>query len=189
MKLIIQALALTEGADEAAIVAAVNRLQASARIGGEIEKLVGATGDAALGAVRALKESQAQHVELAAEVGKVKANLARRDFEAARDGGLKEKKLTPAVAKHYTDRFDAALAAGEGYESIVADLQGFLAVAPRLVSSPGAPGGAAPVTEGPMQHGGKAFEQMTAMEQHKLKAESREIYDALREDAVNRGAL
>lgn len=76
-------------ADENTIESEINKLKASARAGAEIEKLLGVSGDAAIGAVRALKESKTAHEQLAADLGKVKAQMARREFEAARDGGLK----------------------------------------------------------------------------------------------------
>ena len=182
MKNLIQVLALSEDADEAAVVAAVKKIQASARVGAEVEKLVGANGDAALGAVRALKEAKERGDDLAVEVGKVKATLARQSFEAARDSGLKERKLTPAVAKMYSDRFEAALASGEDGSSIVADLQGFLAVAPRVVSAPIAGPGGASSDPKSLQHNGKTFAELAPMERHNLKSSDPELYALMRKD-------
>lgn len=195
-KKITQALALAEDAGEDAVAAAIARLQTQARAGGEIEKLLGVTGAEAVGAVRALKESQAANASLAVEVGKLKITNARRDFESARAEGLKERKLTPATAKLYTDRFENAVKPDENGESasdgsdVVADLKGFLSVAPRLAislqqpSPEGSSGGAAAT-----QHNGKAFEDMKPADRHLLKKQNPELYNTMREDAVSRGAL
>ncbi|HEV8246688.1 MAG TPA: head maturation protease, ClpP-related [Polyangiaceae bacterium] len=182
-KNVVLALALNEDADEAAVLAAIKKLQASARVGGEIEKLVGATGDQAIGAVRALKETQSAHGELAADLGKVKASLARRDFESARDGGLKDKKLTPAVAKLYTERFEAAVASADGDpEAVVSDLQGFLKVAPRIATNGLPPMGGQGGDANALQWNGKTFAQLKPAEKGKLHAENRELYDAMSAD-------
>jgi ATP-dependent Clp endopeptidase proteolytic subunit ClpP len=167
-------------ADEQSIIASIKKLKTSARVGGEIEALVGVTGDAAIGAVRALKETQVQFQELGAEVSKLKVSNARRDFETARDQGLKDKKLTPAVAKMYSDRFDKAVAEGADGASVVADLQGFLAVAPRINSAavPPANGGG-----DALQYNGKSWAQLEPMEKHRLKAENPELYDLMRREA------
>jgi ATP-dependent Clp protease, protease subunit len=182
MKNLIQVLALSEDADEAAVVAAVKKIQTSARVGAEVEKLVGANGDAALGAVRALKEAKERGEDLALEVGKVKATLARQSFEAARDAGLKDRKLTPAVAKMYSDRFEATLASGEDGSNIVADLQGFLAVAPRVVSAPIAGPGGVITDPKSLQHNGKTFAELTPIERHNLKSSDPELYALMRKD-------
>lgn len=193
------ALSIAEDADEAAVIAAVNKLKASAKVGIDIEALVGASGAEAIGAVRALKESHETNAELGNKVAQLQAVNARRDFETARDGGLKDRKLTPAVAKLYTDRFENCLkdesvdadTRATNAAAIAADLKGFLAVAPRVVavnlSAPtGVTGGSDP---GPMQHGGKAFEAMSGTERKRLKDENPELYNSMREDAVQRGAI
>jgi len=187
MKNIIQVLALNDDADEAAVIAAIKKLQTSARVGAEIEKLVAVSGDAAIGAVRALKEGQTQTTELAAEVGKVKAQLARRDFEAARDGGLKDRKLTPATAKMYSDRFEAALASGADGAGVVADLQGFLAVAPRVVPAPSSGDGKRAAGEAPLQHNGKTFAQLAKLERSRLSQSDPELYALMRDEWVAAG--
>ncbi len=187
-KEILQALALADDADQAAIVSAITKLRTSAHVGSEIEKLTGCNGAQALGAVRALQEAKAQHDELAGEVAKLKDAGARRDFEAARAQGLKDKKLTPAQAKHYTDRFEAALATGQDASAIVDDLSGWLKVATRVIGSDvRQPAGAGP--DPVAQHNGKAFEAMSGTERHALKRESPELYETLRSDAVIRRAV
>jgi ATP-dependent protease ClpP protease subunit len=198
-KIIITALALSDDADENAAVAAINKLKTSASIGGEIEQLLGQSGRAAVGAVKALKDAQAAQAELEAAVAKLKIVNARRDFEAIRDQGLKDRKLVPAMAKYETERFEKVLgdesltadARAAKAEEIAQELKGRLAHSPRILANNlSAPG---PVTgggeTGPLQHNGKAFEAMTGSERHKLKSENPELYETLREDAVARGAI
>jgi ATP-dependent protease ClpP protease subunit len=189
MKSILAALALQEDADEATVVAAIKKIQASGRTGDEVERLLGVAGDSAIGAVRALKEATNQNADLAIEVGKVKAMLSRRDFESARDTGLKDRKLTPATAKMYSDRFEAALVSGADGASVVADLQGFLAVAPRVVPAPsvGRQGGGESSGEKPAQHNGKTFAQMAPVERARLSKSDPELYDLMRQDWVAAG--
>lgn len=205
-KIIITALALSEDADDNAAVAAINRLKTSAKVGTEIEALVGATGQAALGAVRALKESNEANAELGTEVAKLKIVNVRRDFDVlvARGTDPKDRKLSPAVAKLYGDRFTAALKLAEGEEGdadaaaakasdVVADLRGFLAVAPRITAgpvTPPAPGGGQSPTEGAgLQHNGKSFEAMAPKERLALKRDNPDLYTAMRDDAKERGVL
>lgn len=202
MKAIILALAafvpslkLTEESDEAAVVAGIKKLGASARVGADIEALLGVDGQAALGAVRALKETNEQNASLGDEVEKLKVVNARRDFESARDQGLKDKKLSPAVAKLYTERFEKAVKAdvdgvpaGDGSD-VVADLRGFLSVAPRLASAGILPREGGGGGSSAAQHDGKAFEDMTPAERLKLKGANLDLYNTLREDAQARGAL
>jgi ATP-dependent protease ClpP protease subunit len=204
-KIIITALALADDADENAVVAAVNKLKASAKVGADIEQLLGASGQAALGAVRALKESAEANASLGTEVAKLKIVNVRRDFDAliAQGTDPKARKLSPAVAKHYKDKLENALKLAEGEEGdadaaadkasdICDDLRGFLAVAPRIAT----PRPAAPPTGNggngdgqAMQHGGKSFEAMTGTERHRLKNDNPELYNLMREDAEARGAL
>jgi|GEM_PF-5404870 len=189
MKLILAALALSEDTDEATAVAAIKKIQASGRTGDEVERLLGVAGDGAIGAVRALKEATTRNDDLAAEVGKVKAMLARRDFEAERDKGLKDRKLTPATAKFYSDRFETALTAGSDGAEVVADLKGFLTAAPRVVPVLQASTNGQPVTggEGTPQHNGKTFAQMKPAERSKLSQSDPELYALMRQEWVAAG--
>jgi ATP-dependent Clp protease protease subunit len=207
-KLVITALALAEDADEAAVVAAVNKLKASAKVGSDIEQLLGASGQAALGAVRALKESNEANATLGNEVAKLKIVNVRRDFDSLIANGTdpKAKKLSPAVAKLYQERFENALKLANGDEGnadaaadkasdICDDLRGFLAVAPRITGGHLSPpsGGGGQVTGGfdgqPMKHGDKAFENMTGSERKALKDANLDLYNLMRDDAVARNAV
>lgn len=184
-----KALNIAEDADEATALAAVARLKASAQVGGEIEKLLGIVGPEAIGAVRALKETQTQNQQLVEDVNKVKAALARQQFEASIAQGLKDQKLSKAEAKHYTDRFESALASGDDGSDLVAELSGWLKVAARRIGSPvqqPRPDGS---SDGPMQHNGQAFETMKPLARHVLKKDNPELYETMRSDAMARGAL
>jgi ATP-dependent Clp protease protease subunit len=207
---LITALALNEDADEAAVVAAVNKLKAtnqdlkvSAKVGTDIEQLLGVSGQAAVGAVRALKDSHEANEGLAVKVANLTIVNVRREFEGAIAGGTKDRKLSPAVAKHYNDRFESALKLAQGddgdadkaaakAEEITADLKGFLAVAPRIVNANigGPPPTGAGSSDGqPMQHQGKTFEDMAPVARKNLKDQNPDLYNTLREDAVSRGAI
>jgi ATP-dependent protease ClpP protease subunit len=187
-----------EQADEETVIKSINKLKTSAAIGTEIEQLLGQSGRAAVGAVKALKDAQEAHVALQADVANLKIVNARRDFETIRDQGLKDRKLVPATAKYETERFDAVLKdeklsadlrAAKAVE-IAEELKGRLAVAPRVVASGAFP---PPVSgggeSGPVLHNGKAFEAMNGSERKRLKDENPELYNTMREDAVARGAV
>lgn len=179
MKAINKALSLPEDAEETVAVAAVQKLCANARIGEELERLVGATGDAALGAVRALKSAKEQSDHLAAEVAKLKVTTARRDFEAELQRGRSERKLTPHEAKHYQEKFDAAIAAGEDAARVVDDLRGWLSVAAPKNVNPGAPAASGDVS---LKWKGKSFAELAPIERHQLKSEDAELYALMRRD-------
>ncbi len=206
-KLIITALALAEDADETAAVAAITKLKASTKLGSDVEQLLGVNGQAALGAVRALKEGNEANAALGTEVAKLKIVNVRRTFDGllAKGTDIKAKKLSPAVVKMYNDRFDKALKLAEGEDGdadaaaakaseICEDLEGFIAVAPRITSGAINPpnSGAGGGSEGSgvsMQHGGKTFEAMSPRERLNLKNENPDLYTTMREDAQSRGAI
>lgn len=206
-KLVLAALSITdEAVDDTGVVAAINKLKTSAKIGGEIEQLLGATGQGAVGAVRALQATQEAHATLNIEVSKLKVVNARRDFDGALAKGLdqKDRKLTPAMAKRYRDKFDAALkvddagdaaavaSAADKASEVVEDLVGFLAVANRISTGVAAQGGGSGGGEnlgGPMTFNGKAFEAMNGVERKSLKDQNPELYTEMREDAVARKAI
>lgn len=188
---------LAEEADEAAVNAAISKLKGQSKLGADLETLVGASGPAALGAVRALKTANEANAELGSKVAQLQIVNARKDFEQARDQGLKDRKLTPATAKLYTDRFedclkDEASSADERAENAAAvgeDLKGFLAVAPRVVSVNFAQPATGGSGAGAMQHNNKSFEAMTGLERKTLKDENPELYASMREDALARRAI
>lgn len=192
-------LGLSEDSTEEQVVTETKKLKANAAVIADIESIVGAKGQQAVGVVRAMKESNEQNQELGDKVAELQAVNARRDFESERDKGLADRKLTPATAKLYNERFDAALAdskldpdsRADKARAICEDLKGFLKVAPRIVNvtmghapTPGDGDGNVPVT-----HNGKAFEAMAPIERKHMKDSNPELYNTLREDAITRGAL
>ncbi len=193
---------LAEDADENAVVAAVNKLKTSASVGTQIEQLLGAAGPAALGAVRALQEERNNNTQLASEVAKLKIVNARREFDGLREQGTKALKLTPAVSKLYSERFEAAIKLSEGEHGdadlaaakaaeICADFKGYLAVAPRIVSTAGTPpaDGGVGGDGAPILFEGKKFEELKPMQQKRLKDNNPDLYNSMREDAQARGAI
>lgn len=193
MKTILAKLGLTEGAEDAVVIQALDRLKANAHAGSEIEKLLGCTGAEAVGAVRGLKDSKSQLETLQTDLGQVKATMSRSSFDAAIAQGKKEKKLTPVAVKDFQDRFGAALEANTDGTAVLQELQGFIKLAAPYgstisasVTGSGANGGTGAVLP---QHDGKTFEQMSGGARAALKQQNPELYELMREDAVARNAI
>lgn len=185
-KTILTALSLDESATEEAVVSAITALKgapeanaASARVGVEIERIVGAQGAEAIGAVRALKLDQEALVTTRAELNQTKAALNRNAFDTAIKAGREAKKLTPHAIKEFTTEFDAALAKGESGESVVSELQGFIRrAAPFAVEARQLP------TEGggSLVYNGKTYAQMTYRERGKLADADPELWRTMKND-------
>lgn len=188
-KSILAVLKLGEDADEAAVLAAVTKLAASAHAGSEIEKLLGCSGAEAVGAVRGLKDTKTEHDKLRDDLEKLKAASARRDFEALIASGTKERKLTPVQVKFETDLFEKALADGEDGSRVVSELRGRLGVTAPRSSEVRQPALDGTDPSAPMQFNGKPFEAMAPKERKALKDSNPELYNALRDDADKRGAI
>lgn len=194
-KKILQALGLGDDGDEAAVCAAIERNKVQAHVGSEIEKLLGAVGAECIGAVRALKENQAQSAAMAQDLEKVKVAMNRSSFDALiKSGRDEQRKLSVAEAKLYTERFEAAVARGEDGAAVVSDLKGWLAVASRRhgaapranIEQDNVEGGG----EGmPLKYNGKALEELKPREQASLKKANPDLYEAMRADAVAREAI
>src|SRR5690606_4117955 len=188
-------LSLPEDATEDQAIAAVKKIQTRASLGAEIETIIGASGAQAVGMVRALTEDQAKYQQLAQDVVTINVKMARKEFDSARAEGLKDRKLTPATAKYWSDRFEAEVKVQEDGSvnsdgsGIVEELKGFLAVASRVTAAPvfqPESDGSAPTAA---SHNGKSFEDMDPMEKHRLKRDNPELYNTLRADAVERRAI
>lgn len=179
-KTILSVLALSDDADETAIVAAVERFKVAANVGSEIERIVGAIGAEAIGAVRALKADQEHLVKARAELNQTKAALSRNAFDTAIAAGRAAMKLTPHAIKEFTTEFDAALAKGECGDSVVASLQGFIrraapfAQESRQVSNSGG--------ETVLTYQGKTYAQMTFRERGKLADSDPELWRQMKSD-------
>lgn len=187
---LLTALSLAEDADEATVIAATKKLTAQAEVGREVEAVVGKTGSAAIGAVQALKQTSVAHAELQLKVQEVQTDLQRRDFNALVEKHTapgKDRKLTPAVAKMYADRFESAGKDGRGKE-VVEELRAFVEVAPTIAGTafvqPENSGGA----DG-LRWSGKTFAELEPRQRHALKKENPDLYDAMRQDAVAKGQL
>lgn len=185
-KSILTVLALDESATEEAIVSAIVALKsepqtnaAASRVGLEIERIVGAVGAEAIGAVRALKADQERLVTVSAELAQTKASLSRNAFDTAIKSGRDAKKLTPHATKDFTARFDAALAKGESGDDVVSELQGFIRLAApfateaRQVATPG---------EGGLLYNGKTYAQMTFRERGKLADSDPDLWRQMKTD-------
>lgn len=191
MKLILAALGLSEDADEASIVAAINKNKTSARVGVEVEKLVGAIGDQAIGAVRALKDGQADQADLAAGLEKVTIALARKDFEAGIETARANGQIAPHGVKQYSEEFEAAAAKGaSAAQAVVDDLRGYIAKAPKnkaLARVPSTTARQVDGQEGPLKHNGKTFAQLKNIERSRLSQSDPELYALMRDEWVAAG--
>jgi ATP-dependent Clp endopeptidase proteolytic subunit ClpP len=188
-KAVAQALNIPEDAEDSVAEAAIKKLKANASAGTELESMLGVSGSSLVGAVRALKETSAANEALAAQVSKLTIVNNRRDFDAAMNVGLKEKKnLTPAVAKLYQEKFDKAVAAlatggtADAVEAVVADLQGFVAVASRTHAphNPPPPGGGTDPTA--LSYNGKTYDQMSFSERASLSKSDPDLWRAMKTD-------
>lgn len=171
---------LAEGADEAAVTAAIHNLQARAKLADDFEAAASAKGAEAVGKVRGLVESQAQlsqRVE-SLETDKQRGELAKLLDEHSTP---KARKVTPATRAHHEAKFDAAA----DKAAFVADLRGYLAVAPTVSASaePKQPATRAPATPGaPTAPNGKTYAEMSNAERDQLWREDPDTFRALRED-------
>lgn len=148
------------------------------RVVSEIERIVGAVGAEAIGAVRALKADQEQLVAVRGELNQTKSALARNAFDGAIASGRKERKLTPHAIKDFQARFDAALTRGESGDDVVAELQGFIRLAAPFATE------ARQVSqgEGGLQYQGKTYAQMTFRERSKLADSDPELWRQMKND-------
>lgn len=174
---LLAALALQDGADEPAIVAAITGLKSKAARLDELEGLTGKTGPEALGTVKAWQASAEQAEQLKAEKDALELEGQKRDFASALADGKKAGacKLTPATEKHFQDKFDAA----ENKAGQIVELKSFLAVAP-VVLPTAAQKPQENVGDAASKHNGKSFDEMTPIERHRLHSESPEIYAEMR---------
>lgn len=186
-KKIVAALSLAEDADDDAVLAAIEQIKTAApvavttaatRVGLEVERIVGAQGSEAIGAVRALKLDQEQLIATRAELNQTKSALSRNAFETAVANGRKDRKLTPHAIKDFQGRFDAALAKGESGDDIVGELQGFI----RLAAPFATEARQATPTEGGLLYQGKTYAQMTFSERAKLSESDNELWRQMKSD-------
>lgn len=176
-----RALGLPAGSSETDIVAAATRIR-------ELElQILAITGtqisSEALGAIRGIKASADRANALETEVTQLKAERDQQNFDAlVMKGQSAPVKLSPATVKHYTDRFTAAKEAGRGAE-VVADLKGFLDVAPTIIAerkTPPAGGGHG--GGGTPMHNGKTYAELKPLERARLAEKDPELFRAMKHD-------
>ena len=181
MKDIFRVLGLADSADEAAAVSAIGQLTARASLVRDIEALTEKEGAEAIGVVRAWKGSETERAKLVKSNDELRKTADKTDFDAAIAKGKDDQKLTPATAKHYADKFEAAV----DHEAVTADLRGFLAVAPKVtpdaVKQPSTKGAADAATT-PMWNG-KTFADLKPMQRHELKDADPATYNLMRDHA------
>ena len=179
---IIKALDLADTADEKTILAAIGKLAARANLARDYEQLTGKVGAESLGVVRAWHSASEKVEQLEADNAKLALANDRRDFDALKAEGKTGKKLTPATAEHFEARFVAAAGKGAGAD-VVAELRGFLAVAPQVLppqphEQPQNGGDVAELT-----HDGKTWTELRPMERHRLNNDNPDLYTAMRQAA------
>jgi hypothetical protein len=180
-----RALGLSPGASESDMHAAATRLR-EFEIG--IMALVGVNmSTEAIGAVRGLKAAAEKSDKLQAELNEVKGERDKQSFEVLiAKGRTKPAKLTPASAKYWEDRFDAAVKNGTG-ESIVNELTGFLAVAPIVYQEgPREPNNGK--HRGPASWQGKTYGELKYAERAKLSKENPDLFELMRAEHNQAGA-
>ena len=186
MKNVMNALGLREDASESAAVDQIKALKAAEACAKGVEELTGKVGAEAVGVVRALKAKADQCDVLDAKLAEQSAKACADEFAAAIADGEKARKLTPAVAKLYRSRFEAS----EDKAAVVADLRGFLEVAPQVVPQAAEVKEPTKGNEGSaLTWGGKTFAQLKPIERHRLKSEDANLYNEMRNEAVAARAL
>lgn len=185
-KQIAKALNLHEDADEVAVVAAIGALSTRAALASEVEAVVGKQGAEAIGAVRAMVQAATERDELAVKLAKVEGDQQRDVFAVLLKGAQEgeEKKLTPAMAAHWQEQFDAA----EDKPQMSAQLKGYLDVAapvlPKNIDQPEGSTGSATIT-----NNGKGWSDMKPAVRAALKRENPDLYNTMREAAVRQGLV
>jgi ATP-dependent Clp protease, protease subunit len=175
-----RALGLPAGSSETDIVAAATRIR---ELELQILAITGAqiSGEA-LGAIRGIKASADRAAALETECTQLKAERDQQNFDAlVMKGSSAPVKLSPATVKHYTDRFTAAKEAGRGAE-VVADLKGFLDVAPTIIAerkTPPAPGGGG---GGTPTHNGKTYAELKPLERARLAQSEPDLFRAMKQE-------
>jgi phage I-like protein len=175
MKLVTAKLGLVEGANETAILAAVEPALA---VRDDVMRLTGqTTRDEALGVLAAWKSAHEKVAQLQAEVAA--ANKRAEDTERAElVAKLRaEKKITPAQIEAF---------AGES----LAFLKKFAASAPVIPQLAAAPAQEPKGSVGePMKHNGKTYAELSFVEKHNLHATEPDLFRALKNDHLARNPV
>lgn len=171
---------------------------------GQLEALTGATGEEALGTVRAWKASHTALAPISTELSALKATSEKSELTALLKQGRDEKKLTKAesdklqaqVEGYWVARAESKEPTGD--QMSLAAAKSFVAImSPKshLVNEPKAPP-ASPESvtvvgaEGIVAHNGKPYEQMVSDEHAQLRSQEggEAIYQDLRANWKLRGS-
>lgn len=183
-------LGLGAGTPDSDAVAAVTRLRA---VEAEAMRVTGAAGtEEAIGGLKAIKDKADRVDAVAKELGDVKSERDKQNFETLIAKGLTvPAKLTPATAADWRTHFDAALAVGNG-ASEVARLQGFLKNAPVVINQAPRQASVGATIDGngeapSLVYNGKSYEQLSYAERGALKTENHELWSLMNDDWKRRG--
>lgn len=178
---IAQALGLPVGAPESDCIAACARLR---ELEVQVVALTGcASSSEAAGAVRGLKAAADESKKLREENAQLRGERDKQNFDTQLQRGLNERKLSPKTADLYREKFERMSADGRGAE-VVADLKGFIDVAPTLHQeplrqpAPGATGNAST----PLAWNGKSYAEMKPLERARLSQSNPELYHLMKAD-------
>ena len=174
------ALGLPVGSTESDVVAAVQRLRDLETQG---ISLCGVQSSAELiGAVRGLKNKADLFDAQSTELAKVKSERDKQNFDSLITQGRAACQLAPAVAKLYEEQFNEASAEGAG-ANVVAQLKGFLAVAPRVVAQKAQQPAVAAVQAQPqLTWNGKTYAELPFAKRAELAKADPELYRAMKTD-------
>lgn len=172
------ALGLNEGAEEAAVVASLDKLRDNRRelqtLVAEVELMTGHKGSEAIGALRAFKAAAETLPVLQTQVTDLQTKLQSQELAELIRRGKDEDKLTPALIGYYEKR-------------PVEELRGFLTVAPRVLNTAELrqPAGAPP-TNGGSPDAAMAWEKLTAMQKHNMHHSDPAGYEACKSEYEQR---
>jgi len=183
LAVILAALSLSEGATEAQVLSSINGLKASADAGTKALTLLNAKSvDEAEGTIAALNAAKEQGAKDAAELN----SLREKSEQNERDGIVAkleaEGKVTPAQKKDLLPNLS------------LAGLKSFAATAPKVLGSDGKTeprndsSKPNPKSEAP-KHNGKTYAEMNNRERAELRSENIELFNEMRQHAIDTGAI
>ncbi|NBC17453.1 MAG: hypothetical protein GVY18_09100 [Bacteroidetes bacterium] len=190
---ILAALGLESDADVDAAEGAIQSLQTKAKLGKAIETIADASGDEAVGKVRAAFEAQAQLPKLQSQLAEREAQAHRAEFEALIERGLgktgEPARLTKPMADFERSEFEDALNSGEA-ESAIKRLRAFLKVAPGVLPKASQqPAESSGVGGSELTWNGLRYAELKPGQRHALKNENPELFAAMRDEAIAAGEI
>jgi ATP-dependent Clp protease protease subunit len=172
-------LGLPAGATEGDVFARLERLTS---LESQALQICGVQSSSELvGAIRGIKLAADQAASSAAELVTVKAERDKQNFETLIAKGKDAGQLVPVTAKLYEERFAVAVAKGTGAD-IVADLTGFLAVAPRVSPKSATQAVIAGSSSAPLVWNGKTYAELKYAQRARLAQEDPALYAEMKRD-------